>query len=179
MLLWFPAVAVFGVLLGPPLTAQSRLSAAPRAIVPTATDDVGTTARTGWTFLGATAGAVLGGVAGGVIGAATTRAAECQIGDPDGCLGAQIPRALWGTGIGITVGTPLGAHAGNRRRGSVTYTMLASAALFAGEVIALNSLVEDGRTEHKRTVVGIAVGVPVLQIVATTLVERAFADRDR
>jgi hypothetical protein len=129
---------------------------------------------TGRTVLGATAGAVLGGVVGGVIGAATaSRERVCQVGDPDGCLGATIPRALWGTGVGITLGTPVGAHLGSGRRGNLVYAMLASAGLFAGELIALDALVDDGRTEHKGTVVGIAVSVPVLQIIATTLTERA------
>jgi len=133
---------------------------------------------TGRTLLGATAGAVLGGVVGGVIGAATaSRERVCQVGDPDGCLGATIPRALWGTGVGITVGAPIGAHLGSRRRGNLVYTVLASAGLFAGEVIALDALVDDGRTKHKGTVVGIAVSVPVLQIIATTLTERAFRVR--
>ena len=130
---------------------------------------------TGRTLFGATAGAVLGGLAGGVIGAAIGgRAEACQVGDPDGCLGAQLPRALWGTGVGITLGAPIGAHLGNRRGGNPAYTMLASLALFAGEIVALRALIDDGRTEHKSTVFGIAVAVPVLQIIATTVVERAF-----
>ena len=77
--------------------------------------------------------------------------------------------------MGITLGAPIGAHLGNRRRGHLAYTVIASAALFAGEVVALRSLVDDGRTEHKSTVVAIAVGVPVLQILVTTLVERSFS----
>ncbi len=88
-----------------------------------------------------------------------------------------MPKAIWGAGVGITALTPLGAHVGNRKRGNLAYTMLASAALFAGEVIVLNALVEDGRTEHKGTVFGIAIGMPVVQIIATTLVERATAKR--
>ena len=133
---------------------------------------------TGRTLLGATAGAALGGLAGGVIGTTIgSRATACQIGDPDGCLGAQIPHALWGTGVGITLGTPIGAHLGNGRRGNPAYTALASAALFVGEIVALRSLVHDGRTEHKGTVVGIAVAVPILQVLATTLTERAFSAR--
>ena len=156
---------------------RARIAATAQVMVPLQARAANTAGATGWTILGATAGAVIGGLTGGLIGAATTRAAACDNGDPDGCLGAQLPRALWGTGIGITVGTPIGAHFGNRRRGRVAYTALASAVLFAGEVIALQSLVDDGRTEHKRTVVGIAVAVPVLQIVATTLVERALPAR--
>lgn len=137
-------------------------------------------AGTGRTLLGATAGAVLGALAGAMIGAATASdAAPCQNGDPDGCLGAQLPSAIWGTGVGITLATPLGAHLGNRSQGNLAHTALASAALFLGEVIVLRSMVEDGRTEHKTTVFGIAMGVPVLQIIATTIVERAAVNRVR
>jgi hypothetical protein len=132
-------------------------------------------AQTGRTVLGATAGTIVGGLSGALIGGWVASSAQpCQNGDPDGCLGATIPKAIWGTGIGITVGTPIGAHLGNRRAGHPLYTLLTSAGLFAGEVIALNSLVEDGHTKHKSTVVGIAVAVPVLQIIGTTIAERAF-----
>jgi hypothetical protein len=132
-------------------------------------------AATGLTALGATAGAIVGGLGGAIVGATTASGAPpCKTGDPDGCLGAQLPRAIWGTGIGITVGTPIGAHLGNGRRGNAVYTALASTALFAGEIIALRSLVDDGRTRHKSTVIGIAIAVPILQIVATTIAERAF-----
>ena len=135
----------------------------------------------GRTLLWSTGGAVLGGLAGAVIGAATASDEDvCRSGgDPDGCLGAQLLPAIWGTGIGITLGAPVGAHFGNRRGGQPVYTALTSLALFAGEVIALNALIDDRRTEHKSTVVGIAVAVPVLQIIGTTLVERAFTPRSR
>jgi hypothetical protein len=131
-------------------------------------------ASVGRTLLGATAGAVLGGLIGGAVGAGTVSEEICQGGGPDACLGATIPRALWGTGIGITVGTPIGAYIGNRQQGRLAYTMLASVALFGGELLALRNLVHDGHTRHKSTVIGIAVAVPVLQIIGTTLVERAF-----
>jgi len=161
-----------------PLAAQARVTTAPRGKTLIASEDSKTAAATGWTLLGATSGAVLGGLVGGVIGAYTASGAPpCQIGDPDGCLGATIPRALWGTGIGITIGTPVGAHLGNRRRGRPVYALLVSTALFAGEVVALRSLVHDGRSEHKNGVIGIAVGVPVLQIVASTIVERRTSSR--
>jgi hypothetical protein len=132
-------------------------------------------AATGRTLLGATAGTVLGALAGGYIGAVVaSRENVCHVGDPDGCLGATIPRALWGAGVGMTLATPLGAHLGNKRRGHLAYTAIASTAIFAGEIIALRSLIDDGRTEHKSTVIAIAVGIPVLQIIASTVTERAF-----
>ena len=135
----------------------------------------------GRTLLWATGGAVLGGLAGAVIGAGTASDEDvCRSGgDPDGCLGAQLLPAIWGTGIGITLGAPVGAHFGNRRGGQPVYTALTSLALFAGEVIALNALIDDRRSEHKSTVVAIAVTVPVLQIIGTTLVERALTPRAR
>jgi hypothetical protein len=132
----------------------------------------------GRTLLGSTAGALIGGFAGALSGASmASDDPACQGGDPDGCLGAQIPKAMWGTGIGITVGAPLGAHFGNRQQGRLALTLLASGALFAGELVALNALVDDGRTEHKNAVFAIAIGVPVLQVIATTWAERAAARR--
>ena len=141
-----------------------------------ATTPTSTRVADGRTVFGATAGAVLGGLAGAIIGGWTaSNAPPCQIGDPDGCLGATIPRAIWGTGIGITLGTPVGAHLGNHKRGNLLYTTLASTALFAGEVLALRSLIHEGRSDHADAVIGIAIGVPVLQIITTTIVERATA----
>jgi hypothetical protein len=37
--------------------------------------------------------------------------------------------------------------------------------------------VHDGRSEHKNAVIGIAVAAPILQIIATSVVERAFPRR--
>jgi len=116
-------------------------------------------------------GSVLGVAAGSVVGAFagggwTSR--DCPEGDPDACLGAAFPGFLWGAGIGATVGAPVGAWLGSGRNGNVAASLLASSALFAAEVLALRSIVNDGRTEHKGAALAIVVGVPVLQVVVST-----------
>jgi hypothetical protein len=124
------------------------------------------------TVLAATGGAVLGGLAGGIIGGATVSSQYCNGNNPDYCLGARFPRILWGMGGGITVGAPVGAWLGNGRRGKLVYDMLASGALFGGEILALKSLVHGNQTAHKSTVLGIVIAVPIAQIIASTIVER-------
>jgi hypothetical protein len=116
-------------------------------------------------------GSVLGVAAGSVIGAFagggwTSR--DCPPGDPDACLGAAFPGFLWGAGVGATVGAPVGAWLGSGRNGNVGTSLLVSSGLFAAEVLALRAIVEDGRTEHKGAALAIVVGVPVLQVVAST-----------
>jgi hypothetical protein len=179
------SIALSAAMAGAQTVEQARVSPIARQVAspfPTAAASRvavdGTGTGVGWTLAGASAGAVVGGIAGALVGAAlASRADVCQSGDPDGCLGATIPEALWGIGVGITVGTPIGAHLGNRRAGNLAYTSLTSAAIFAAQLATLFSLVEDGRTEHENTVIGVAIGAPVLQIIATTLVERAFSQK--
>jgi hypothetical protein len=119
------------------------------------------------------AGSVVGVAAAGLLGAFagggwTSR--DCPEGDPDACLGAAFPGFLWGAGIGATVGAPVGAWLGSGRRVSLTKSLLMSTALFAAEVIALNSIVEDGRTEHKSAALAIVIAAPILQVIASTYI---------
>jgi hypothetical protein len=116
-------------------------------------------------------GSVLGVAAGGVIGAFagggwTSR--DCPPGDPDACLGAAFPGFIWGAGVGATVGAPVGAWLGSGRSGNVVTSLLASSALFAAEVLALRSIVKNGRTEHEGAALAIVVTVPVLQVLVST-----------
>jgi hypothetical protein len=117
----------------------------------------------------ATLGVAVGAVAGAFIGgAATTR--SCNNG-PDDCLGQAFPGFIWGAGIGSTVGAPAGASLANRGRGNVLLSLAASTAIFGAEVVALRSIVHDGRTMHADAARGIVITAPVLQIVTSTLLE--------
>ena len=109
--------------------------------------------------LGAATGALLGAISGG-----SWSSRDCPEGDPDACLGAAIPGAIWGVGAGTTIGAPIGAWVGSGRRSSLAPPMLASAALFAAEVLALRSIVHDGRTDHKDAAIAITIITPIAQI---------------
>ncbi len=121
--------------------------------------------------LGALAGGVVGLVVGGFAGASFS-SRDCETGNPDDCLGEAFPGFVWGAGAGMTVGIPLGAHLANNRAGSFARTLGVSALIFEAEVIALNALVDDGRTKHKGLTFGIAAVAPLVQMVASVIVER-------
>jgi len=122
--------------------------------------------------LGAVAGGAVGLVAGAFAGGSIS-SRDCEPGNPDQCLGEAFPGFIWGGGAGMTVGIPLGAHLANNRAGSFVKTLGVSALIFGAEVLALNALVDDGRTEHKQLVVGIAAIAPMIQVIASVLVERS------
>jgi hypothetical protein len=136
------------VMLAAPAVAQSRPS-------------VGRTVA--GSVLGAAAGAVVGAVAGG-----SYSSRDCPQGDPDACLGAALPGFVWGTGVGTTVGAPVGAWIGSGRRNSLAPPLLASAALFAAEVLALRSIVHDGRTQHKDAALAIVIVTPIAQVAVSS-----------
>jgi hypothetical protein len=133
----------------------------------------GAAQQTGPTF-GSVAGGVLGAavglIGGGLAGGAVT-SRDCEPGNPDQCLGEAMPGFVWGAGVGMTVGIPLGTHVGNGRRGSLGRSLLVSAGLFAAEVLVLNRLVDDGRTEHMDGVRGVAIAVPILQLISSVWIE--------
>ena len=130
--------------------------------------------------LGSVAGAVLGGtvglLGGGLAGGAIT-SNDCEPGNPDQCLGEAMPGFIWGAGVGMTLGIPLGTHVGNGRRGDLARSLLVSAALFGAEVLVLNRLVDDGRTQHMEAVRGVAIAVPIVQIVSSIWIESATDGR--
>lgn len=118
-------------------------------------------------------GSVLGVAAGGFIGALaggnwTSR--DCPPGDPDACLGAAFPGFIWGAGVGATIGAPVGAWLGSGRNGNVGKSLLASSALLVAEVLALRSIVKDGRTNHEGAALAIVVAVPVIQVIVSTYI---------
>ena len=113
--------------------------------------------------LGVGAGSVIGALAGG-----SWSSRDCPEGDPDACLGAAFPGFIWGAGAGATMGAPLGAWLGSRRNGNLGMSLLASSAVFAAEVLALRSIVKDGRTDHKGAAIAIVIAAPVLQVVVST-----------
>jgi hypothetical protein len=113
--------------------------------------------------LGAAAGATVGAIAGG-----SWSSRDCPPGDPDACLGAALPGAIWGIGAGTTIGAPVGAWLGSGRQRSLVPPMLASVALFAAEVLALRSIVHDGRTQHKDAALAIVIVTPIAQVAASS-----------
>jgi len=120
-----------------------------------------------WTAVGSVLGVATGTLAGALAGGGWT-SRDCPEGDPDACLGAAFPGFIWGAGVGATVGAPVGAWLGSGRSGNVGTSLLASSALFAAEVLALRSIVRDGRTEHESAALAIVFTVPVLQVMAST-----------
>ncbi len=121
---------------------------------------------------GALAGGAVGFVAGALIGGSIT-SRDCEPGNPDQCLGAAFPGFIWGAGAGMTIGIPVGAHITNRRSGNFARTFGVSALIFGAEVLALDALVDDGRTRNKGLTFGIAAIAPVVQLIASVAVERS------
>jgi hypothetical protein len=72
----------------------------------------------------------------------------------------------------MTVGIPVGAHLANRRAGNFARTLGVSALIFGVEVLALNALVDDGRTRHKGLTFGIAAVAPLVQVIASVAAEK-------
>ena len=127
----------------------------------------------GRTVAGSVLGAVTGAAVGAIAGGSWT-SRDCPEGDPDACLGAAFPGAIWGVGVGTTIGAPVGAWIGSGRRNSLLPPMLASAALFGAEVLALRSIVHDGRTQHKDAALAIVIVTPIAQVaVSSWLAARA------
>ncbi|MEW5931380.1 MAG: hypothetical protein AB1941_28265, partial [Gemmatimonadota bacterium] len=104
----------------------------------------------------------LGGAAGFLAGLAANRSCE---GD-EACL---LP-ALAGAVVGETLGLPLGVHVAEGRRGSYALGALASVGVAAAG-LGLMSLVGDSGPPAQ----GIAVMVPVAQLLASIAVERRTA----
>lgn len=124
-------------------------------------------ASIGRTVAGSVLGAATGAVAGAFAGGSWS-SRDCPQGDPDACLGAAIPGAVWGIGAGTTIGAPVGAWFGSGRQRSIVPPMIASAALFAAEVLALRSIVHDGRTQHKDAALAIVIVTPIAQIATSS-----------
>lgn len=125
-----------------------------------------------WTVVAS--GAVIGGGAGlllgGLVGGALGGGGEICGDDPCG-----FEEAIYGAFVGEVIGLPLGAHLANGREGPLGGDLLASAvtALAGATLIAAAS-----RSDSKPLQVSVAVGAPLLQVVATVLAERRAFDRE-
>ncbi|MDB4917190.1 MAG: hypothetical protein JWM95_4834 [Gemmatimonadetes bacterium] len=152
--------------------AQQRVSILPipavrPVLLPVAPDEAGrqSIARiAGGALLGTIAGVAVGGFVGGSLDSGS-----CE--NPDTCLDRALLGFFWGGTGGAAVGAPLGAHFGNRSQGRLGASLLASAAVFGAEIVALRSLLHDGQTAHKSTVFAIMTLTPVLQAITSTIVE--------
>jgi hypothetical protein len=119
-------------------------------------------------------GAVLGSAAGGLVGGIT----GLYIGgnrciDPGASDTCDWLRGMAvGTTIGVTLGAPVGAHLLNSRRGSLPLSVLASAAIGTAGVLAFRNLEDNPLTRGRNNAIyTIMIGVPVLQVVSSTLIE--------
>ena len=116
--------------------------------------------------VGGAAGFVLGGLTGGYIGG--HRCVDPGASDTcDWLHGMAV-----GTAVGVTLGTPVGAHLFNNRRGALPWSLLTSAAIAGAGVIAIQQ-VEDDPTGSSRNnkLYAIMIGVPLLQILSSTWIE--------
>lgn len=150
------ALAVLGLQLASPAPAAAQLATPPSASV---------SRLVAGGLLGGAAGALAGGLAGFAVGGN-----RCDDeGNPDSCRGLE--GAAIGTVAGEALGIPLGVHMAGGRRGRLAPSMAASAVIAAVGVGAILASKEDG------VAVGVALSVPVVQIVASTWIERATARR--
>jgi hypothetical protein len=153
------------------LTVVAALAAAQplRAQQPATSPAVNIARSFGGAAGGAAVGALLGIVAGHTL---APKSDSCKSGNSDRCLDDSLYPMFWGFEIGSTIGAPVGAHYANRSRGDLRKSLGVSAALFVAEALTLRSLVHDGQTAHKSTVFYISIGVPILQVVTSTILER-------
>ena len=117
-----------------------------------------------WPSIGAGLGLGLGGWAVGGFSAAYL-ARDCSDHEDDYC---EITAFLIGAAIGGTFGMALGVHAGNGWRGSLAPDFLTGAQVWGAGI----GLVAATEAEEPLIYV-VAVTIPVAQLVATILVERA------
>ena len=126
------------------------------------------------------AGALLGGatglLAGGVTGLYVGGNRCNDPGNPDSCH--LLDGLLVGAAVGVALGTPGGAHLLNRRRGSLAWSLVASAALGLAGAAIFNAA--DGRPPgggRNAILVTAVIAVPVLQVVSATIIETRTARR--
>jgi hypothetical protein len=119
----------------------------------------------------------VGGVIGGAVGLAAGGFTGAWIGsnhcsdegNPDSCRPLQ--GLVLGAAIGQTLSVPLGVHVANGRRGRLGPSLLASAFIGAAGGLIITQSKQD------EVLVGTAVGVPVLQIVSSIIIERTTSRR--
>jgi len=156
----------------PSLSAQEPAPIADSVSSPI-TEAVSPVARSlGGALLGGTAGVLAGGIAGLYIGGN-----RCSSpGSSDSCYGFE--GMLAGAAVGMTVGTPVGAHLMNRRRGALPYSLLTSVAVAAAGVVAFRAVDAHARGSGRVAALNsIVIAVPVLQVLCATLIESRSSRR--
>jgi cyanophycinase-like exopeptidase len=118
------------------------------------------------TFAGALLGGAAGTLAGGVAGAYIGGNRCSSPGNSDTCQ--LIEGILVGSTVGFAIGTPVGAHLLNRRRGSLAASLIVSGAIATAGIVAVRAA---DRQQRNGLVRGIIVAVPIAQLVTTTAIE--------
>jgi hypothetical protein len=123
-------------------------------------------------FVGGAAGVLVGGTVGGFIGGN-----RCSSpGNPDSC--DLIRGIAVGIVVGSTLGPPVGAHLFNRRQGSLAWSLVASAAIATAGGFAIDAADRNQSGSQRTTTLNaIIVGVPLLQVVTSAIVEYRTARR--
>jgi hypothetical protein len=138
------------------------------AQLPAATDSTPAVAvndRSAQTTVGAIVGAALGGTL-GAFGALGLAVGEC--GDTEECLGPVIQAFLFGAGAGTALGSSIGAHYGNLKRGNLKASLAITGAELAVGVAAMAiSLRHDSGNGTGQ----IAVAVPLLHVFSAVWME--------
>ena len=127
-------------------------------------------------LIGAIAGGAAGLLVGGIAGAYIGDQHCASEGNPDSCY--TIAGFFGGAAVGVTLGTPIGAHLMNRRHGNLTYSLLASTGIAVAGAIAIRQA-DIHVLGSSRTLVlnSLIVGVPLLQVVSSTLIESRTSRR--
>ena len=120
------------------------------------------------------------GAVGGVIGWGAGALVGYQVAGRD-CTGqhCELKSILLGGAVGGTLGMALGVHIGNGRRGNFALDFLTAAAVWGagvGMVFLLEEFKEGATTEEQEDLKGgqavVLLAIPVVQLVATALVEQ-------
>jgi hypothetical protein len=119
---------------------------------------------------------LLGGVAGGLVGGITgfyiggKRCVDPGVGETCHYLDGGAA----GVFAGVTLGVPVGAHLLNQRRGSLPLSLLASVAIAGAGIAAFQG---SDANHNDNAFFTIVIGVPVLQVVTSTVIESVTSRR--
>jgi hypothetical protein len=133
-------------------------------------------ASTGRALTGALIGSAGGALVGGITGLWIGGNRCIDPGNPDSC--DWLRGMVVGVAVGTTLGAPVGAHLLNRRRGALHYSLLASAVIAGAGIVALRAADRSAQGSRRTaTLNGILIGVPVLQVIAATVIETRTSRR--